>query len=151
MKIRHFNFKDTLSPDNLTLVAEFLCTELEQFGDSQEAITKAMNYAMRDPATGRGGLVTTMHEDEKIIGAVVINHTGMEDYIPENILVYIAIHRSCRGQGLGRLLLSSVLGKIEGDVALHVEPSNPAIHLYKKMGFSTKYVEMRLFKSRGIE
>jgi hypothetical protein len=32
----------------------------------------------------------------------------------------------------------------KGDIALHVEPNNPAIFLYNKMGFENKYSEMRL-------
>ena len=34
----------------------------------------------------------------------------------------------------------------DGDIALHVEPDNPARFLYEKMGFTSKYVEMRLHK-----
>ncbi|HAB28956.1 MAG TPA: GNAT family N-acetyltransferase, partial [Xanthomarina gelatinilytica] len=34
----------------------------------------------------------------------------------------------------------------EGDVALHVEPNNPAIKLYESLGFTNKYLEMRLKK-----
>jgi len=34
----------------------------------------------------------------------------------------------------------------KGSIALHVEPDNPARFLYEKVGFSTKYIEMRLKK-----
>jgi [ribosomal protein S18]-alanine N-acetyltransferase len=32
-------------------------------------------------------------DNEQITGAVIINKTGMAGYIPENILVYIAVHK----------------------------------------------------------
>ena len=83
-------------------------------------------------------------EDGKIIGAVVMNKTGMEGYIPENILVYIAVHEEARGKGVGKKLMKAATERAEGAVALHVEPENPAVHLYKKMGFTNKYLEMRL-------
>ena len=34
----------------------------------------------------------------------------------------------------------------EGAIALHVEPNNPAKGLYEKLGFTNKYLEMRLQK-----
>jgi ribosomal protein S18 acetylase RimI-like enzyme len=34
----------------------------------------------------------------------------------------------------------------DGDIALHVEPDNPARILYEKLGFTNKYLEMRLKK-----
>ncbi len=34
----------------------------------------------------------------------------------------------------------------KGDIALHVEPNNPAKFLYEKLGFTNKYLEMRYQK-----
>ena len=34
----------------------------------------------------------------------------------------------------------------EGNIALHVEPDNPAKFLYEKIGFVNKYLEMRYIK-----
>ena len=68
----------------------------------------------------------------------------MGGYIPENILVYIAVRGDLRGKGLGKKLMKAVLDEIEGDVALHVEANNPAKHLYESLGFTNPYLEMRL-------
>jgi len=76
----------------------------------------------------------------------VMNKTGMKGYIPENILVYIATHRDYRGQGIGKLMLEESVNEADGNIALHVEPDNPALHLYKRTGFTSKYLEMRLQK-----
>jgi ribosomal protein S18 acetylase RimI-like enzyme len=84
-----------------------------------------------------------MKDADRTIGAVVINKTGMDGYIPGNILVYIAIHRDYRGKGLGKELMKKALSEASGDVALHVEPDNPAKKLYEKFGFTNKYLEMR--------
>jgi ribosomal protein S18 acetylase RimI-like enzyme len=35
---------------------------------------------------------------------------------------------------------------LRGNIALHVEPDNPAKILYEKLGFTNKYLEMRLIK-----
>ncbi|HNR54357.1 MAG TPA: GNAT family N-acetyltransferase, partial [Flavobacteriales bacterium] len=66
--------------------------------------------------------------------------------IPENILVYIAVDRSSRGKGVGRRLMQAALDKARGSIALHVEPDNPARKLYEALGFTNKYLEMRLHR-----
>jgi ribosomal protein S18 acetylase RimI-like enzyme len=81
-----------------------------------------------------------------MVGVVVINETGMRRYIPENILVYIAVDGKFRGKGYGQDLMRAALQQAEGNVALHVEPHNPAKHLYEKLGFTNKYLEMRYEK-----
>jgi ribosomal protein S18 acetylase RimI-like enzyme len=92
----------------------------------------------------KGGAITLGIENEQIIGAVVINETGMKDYIPENILVYIAVHENQRGKGMGSKLMNKAIENAEGSIALHVEPDNPAKKLYERLGFTNKYLEMRL-------
>ena len=123
-------------------LASFLHEHLEEYGDEKSAIQKAIDYVFQS-----GGRVVIARDDDQIMGAVVINATGMSDYIPENILVYIAIHRDFRGKGLGKSLMKEALNDLVGDVALHVEANNPAIHLYKSLGFTNPYLEMRLKRS----
>ena len=90
---------------------------------------------------------TGLQEKENdISGVVVVNQTGMKDYIPENILVYIATHKNFRGKGIGKGLMQKTIDVAEGNIALHVEPENPARFLYEKVGFSSKYIEMRYKK-----
>ena len=86
------------------------------------------------------------HEGPQILGATIVNETGMQGYIPENILVYIAVDNKQRGKGVGKALMQKALGVSRGDIALHVEPDNPARHLYEKIGFTNKYLEMRYKK-----
>jgi len=78
-----------------------------------------------------------------LVGASVVNHTGMGGYIPSEQLVYIAVHENNRGQGLGKKILRYTLDHCQGDMALHVEYDNPATYLYKSLGFVNKYAEMR--------
>ncbi len=121
---------------------DFLYHHLEQYGDARSAIEKAIDYSLEN-YTSFGGFVLTATRNKELAGVVVINRTGMNDYIPENILVYIAIHRDFRGKGLGKELMEKSLAEAAGDVALHVEPDNPAKKLYEKFGFTNKYLEMR--------
>jgi ribosomal-protein-alanine N-acetyltransferase len=126
-------------------IVNFLHKHLEQYGDKKEDIEKAIDFSVKKFASF-GGFTMLLTENEKIIGATVINKTGMGGYIPENILVYIATHKDYRGKGLGKKLMKKAIEYTTGDIALHVEADNPAKHLYEKMGFTNPYLEMRLKK-----
>ena len=84
------------------------------------------------------------YDGGEIGGAVIVNETGMSEYIPENILVYIAVDKVHRGKGVGKELMQTAMNRAKGSIALHVEPDNPAKFLYEKLGFTNKYLEMRL-------
>jgi GNAT superfamily N-acetyltransferase len=124
-------------------IASFLEHHLDQFGDKKEDILKCLAYAF-DPK--RGGFVVLGVENDTILGAVIVNETGMGGYIPENILVYIAVDREQRGRGLGKGLMKATMDRAKGAIALHVEPDNPARKLYEALGFTNKYLEMRLHR-----
>lgn len=129
-------------------IVDFLFNHLDQFGDKKEDIMKAIDFSVKDSASF-GGFTLMARDGENVVGAVVVNQTGMQGYIPENILVYIAVHRDLRGQGIGKILMTEAINLAKGDIALHVEPDNPARHLYQKLGFDNKYLEMRLKKAEA--
>lgn len=126
-------------------VVNFLYKSLEQYGDEKTDINKAIDFALNKNGTTAGNVLVAYGNDS-IAGAVVLNETGMGGYIPENILVYIATDPDQRGKGIGMKLMQEAINTTKGDIALHVEPDNPAKRLYEKLGFTNKYLEMRLKK-----
>jgi len=126
-------------------IVNFLFENLEEYGDPKTDIEKAIDYSFKE-FTSFGGFVLCLYSDSQIKGAVVINCTGMGGYIPENILVYVAIDKKHRGEGLGKKIMKQTVEHTDGDIALHVEANNPAKFLYELMGFTTPYLEMRLKK-----
>jgi len=139
------NDKDGSNKFSREEIADFLYNHLDQYGDTKSAILACIAYAFGD-APGQDGFILIAHEEDEILGVVIINKTNMSGYIPENILVYIAVHQKTRGQGVGKELMQRVIEETDGDIALHVEPDNPAKFLYEKFGFTNKYLEMRLKK-----
>jgi len=146
MEFRKYEYKieEDYYSDKLE-ISNFLFTHLEKYGDKLESIEMAMDYAVSEKK-GNGGFILVGYEDDTIVGAVVINETGMGGYIPENILVYIAVHSNYRGKGYGKKLIEKAIAESEGDIALHVEADNPAKRLYEKIGFTNPYLEMRFKK-----
>jgi len=126
-------------------VVDFLFKHLEKYGDPKPHIQMAIDYACSGHK-GKGGFVVIGRLKNEIVGAIVINQTGMSGYIPENILVYIAVDGAVRGMGIGKQLMEKAIAMAKGDIALHVEPDNPAKKLYERLGFTNKYLEMRFKK-----
>jgi GNAT superfamily N-acetyltransferase len=124
---------------------DFLYTHLDQFGDPKEAINKCIDYALGKDGKP-GGFLLAAYYEEKLVGTLIINNTGMSGYIPEHILVYVAVDAAYRGKGFGKQIVERAIADCTGDVKLHVEYENPAKRLYERIGFSTKYAEMRFRK-----
>ena len=143
-----FTFEDeaersAFRQDRLDDVARFLFEHLGRYGDPLEQIQRCLRRASGSAPTD-GGTVTLAEDGGEIVGAVVTNDTHMAQYTPENLLVYIATHEGHRGRGIGTALMERALASVDGSVALHVEHDNPAAALYRKLGFTSKYLEMRL-------
>lgn len=145
IEIKEFNKNNQLSTSEKQQIISFLFKGLEQYGDPESSIEKAIDYAL-GKNDSIGGHVLTASLENELVGAVVINKTGMDEYIPANILVYIATEQAHRGKGIGKALMQKAIDITVGDIALHVEPENPARKLYEKLGFTNKYLEMRLVK-----
>lgn len=138
-----FDAKKPVTPEQKTQIVDFLFDNLEKYGDPKPGIARAIDYAT-EVFPSFGGRVFALYHDDELRGACVVNRTGMGGYVPDNLLVYIATHKNHRGEGLGKRLMETVLEATSGDIALHVEPNNPAKKLYEKYGFENPYLEMRL-------
>lgn len=141
-------YTSTLKPDadEKQEIVDFLYNHLGQYGDPKEHIMSCLEFATMENPAAFGGFVLVIKENDDILGVTIVNKTGMSGYIPENILVYIAVHEKTRGKGVGKALMEKAIALAEGDIALHVESDNPAKRLYERLGFSNKYLEMRLKK-----
>lgn len=147
IKINTYSEKNIASDEIRNEIVNFLFESLEQYGDPKNDIEKCIDYAFGKNEKPGGMVLTAIDsETQEMAGAVIINKTGMDGYIPENILVYIATDKNRRGQGVGKQLMQTAVDLSDGDMALHCEPDNPARFLYEKLGFTSKYLEMRLKK-----
>jgi ribosomal-protein-alanine N-acetyltransferase len=133
------DFPDWLSQDEL---AAFLHESLKPYEDTPPDIRKGLNYALSEKP-GEGGFVLAGRVDGRLAASLVMLKTGMSGYIPENILLFVAVSPDSRGKGLGRQIIERAITECEGSVKLHVEYDNPAKRLYERIGFTSKYAEMR--------
>jgi len=121
----------------------FLFKHMGRFGDPLPDIQKCLDYAF-SAEKSEGGFALAAFYEGKLVGALVMNKTGMSGYIPDYVLVYVAVHESFRGKGFGRQIIEKSFTQCDGAVKLHVEYDNPAKRLYERIGFKNKYADMRI-------
>jgi GNAT superfamily N-acetyltransferase len=142
LKIQKINNNNDFKTVDREEFINFLFTHLDQFGDPKEDINRCLNYAFSNEKSEGGFALAALYED-KLVGALIMNKTGMSGYIPDWILVYIAVDASYRGKGFSKQIIEEVYKHCDGDIKLHVEFDNPAKRLYERMGFESKYIDMR--------
>ena len=145
MAIKTFDAFSRLSINDINRITNFLFQYSGRFKDTKSAIKKSILYAAKE-IPGLGGYVFVKEEKNEILGAIVVNRTGMNEYIPENILVYIAVKEGERGKGIGKELIKHTKRYCKGDIAIHININNPAIKLFEKQGFKSRNIEMRLVR-----
>ena len=142
LEIKRIDSEKDFAPMTADQFVDFMFTHLGRFGDPKEDIRKCLRYAFSDEKSEGGFALAAFHEGE-LVGGLIMNRTGMANYIPDWVLVYVAVDASYRGQGFGRQIIEEAFTHCDGDVKLHVEYDNPAKRLYERIGFTNKYAEMR--------
>jgi ribosomal protein S18 acetylase RimI-like enzyme len=127
------------------LVAAGFHEKMKPYHDTLEDVNRALDYVFVE-GKGQGGFLVTATREKELLGALLMLRTGMGGYIPANILLFVWVDPVLRGRGIGRRIVEQALAEADGDVKLHVEYENPAKRLYERLGFSTKYAEMRYKK-----
>lgn len=133
------DFPDWLDIDEL---ATFLHAEMQPYHDSPKDIRRGLSGALSG-APAHGGFILLASRTRQLVGALVMLATGMSGYAPGHMLLFVAVRRNSRGGGVGRRLIERALSLTAGNVKLHVEYENPARRLYERLGFVSKYAEMR--------
>ncbi|MDD7887039.1 GNAT family N-acetyltransferase [Flavivirga sp. 57AJ16] len=143
MTIKTFDAFSRLSIIDINRITNFLYEHSGEFRDTKTAIRKAVMYAAKE-LPGLGGYVFVMENKNEILGTVVVNRTGMNEYLSENILVYLAVKQNFRKNGIAKKLIDHTIRYCKGDIAIHINKQDPVIKLFEKLGFKARNIEMRL-------
>ncbi len=136
------DFPSWVSVDSLSV---FIYENIKPYEDTLEDTKRAVLKAIA-PDEAKGAFVLLAEKDQNPLGALIMLRTQMKGYIPENLLLMVCVAPDARGSGVGGKLIRKGIELADGDVKLHVEYDNPAKQIYEKIGFTTKYAEMRYLK-----
>lgn len=123
-------------------LSQFFHESLKPYEDKLADIRRALSHVLESKPSS-GGFVALATDDDDLLGSAVIHYTPWSGYVPENLLLFVAVDPDHRRKGLGRALIERALANCDGDVKLHVDYDNPAKELYERLGFTSKHAEMR--------
>lgn len=138
-----YNSKEIPPYTNFDDLISFLHHKMKPYNDAIEDVKNGVEFALANEPY-RNGFIAFAGYEERLIGTLVMLQTGMSGFIPGNILLFVAVDPTLRGKGIGKILIEEAKKRCQGPIKLHVETENPARRLYERMGFTSKYVEMRL-------
>lgn len=143
VRIQRVNAIEELPPTvSREALGGFLHESLKPYEDPLPIVLDGIDYALAGEMCG-GGFVLLARDDDRLLGALVMLDTHMRGYVPENLLLFVAVSPESRGRGIGGALVRRAIEECDGDVKLHVEHDNPARRLYERCGFVSKYADMR--------
>lgn len=145
MTIEIFDAFNRMSFLNINRITKFLHEHLEDCKEPKNAIYKSLLYAAKE-IPSLGGYAFVMKKNDEIIGAAVINKTGMSQYQSENLMTYLAVHKNYRNQGYATQLINKAVNYCNGNITLNIKKENNAIKLFEKNGFESMKIEMTLRK-----
>jgi|SRR5690606_11622110 len=143
MRITTYDAYTRLSPMDVARLARFIHAHQDAPHTTKRAIGKAIEYSAKE-IPGLGGYVFVLQEKEEILGLMVVNKTGMGDYIPENFIAFLTIHREHLEAGFEQALMDYALQYCKGDIAIHIKTLGRNMEFLQRNGFELTHMEMRL-------
>lgn len=130
------DFVTTLEKES---IIQFLMSNLDQYSDSHENVSRSIEYAL-SKFPHQGGFVLLARWNGQVIGASVVNRTNFEGYFAENILVYLAVAKFERGKGIAKELLKQTKLFAKGDILFRMKSGGNA-DLCRASGFEESAIE----------
>eukprot|EP01028_Stygiella_incarcerata_P004805 TRINITY_DN2085_c0_g1_i2.p2 TRINITY_DN2085_c0_g1~~TRINITY_DN2085_c0_g1_i2.p2 ORF type:complete len:155 (+),score=29.35 TRINITY_DN2085_c0_g1_i2:106-570(+) len=130
-------------------LVNWLFTNMVPYNDTEQDIQNCLDYVFKRNGEP-GGFIWLASVEGKLSGALVCLHQSFKGFIPGNIIVFVCVDPELRGKKIGGTLMGKAVEETEGDLCLHVEYDNPAKRLYERVGFSTKYAEMRFDRTKFL-
>ena len=136
---------------NQQIFTELNIAWLEKFFEVEPIDQKVLS----DPEThiiNKGGFIFFIAKDYQIVGTVALIKTDENTFE----LSKMAVNESCQGQGIGKKLMQhcfefAIRNQIKNIILYSNTALEPAIHLYRKMGFTEVPVNQNLYKRANIK
>ncbi len=135
MLIRTYDAFSKPTPRQINRLADFLNGNLPDFTGERESIRKSLQYAIKEKA-GLGGYIFVLESEDLVIGAMVLNRTGMENLLGTYLLAYIAIAENYRNQGHGTSLIEYARSYCKGSISVHLRPEGAFLPFFERLGFA---------------
>ena len=100
----------------------FICDYQEDTSLEKSIITHLVDYALKE-ISSFGGFVVTEEKQEEILGIMVVNNTGIEGYMPNNLIVLGTFLPNIGKEGSKKRILQKNMHITRGEAALLIKKS----------------------------
>lgn len=136
-------FSGMSSGEKMALV-NFLRTNNED--QDASSILDAVDYALKNKPSF-GGYIFTCWENSRLIAAVLVNKTGMSGPTPSCQMIYACLDSQFSNEPeILQRLVKKAVQQAKGEIGLRLRPDNPALSIFRSLGFQEEYVDLRFGK-----
>ncbi len=134
MLIRTFDAFSKPTSRQINRLADFMDRQLPYYSNEADPIRKSLQYAIKEKA-GLGGYIFVLENQDAVIGALVLNRTGMDYLLGTYLLAYIAVREDYRNAGHGTSLVEYARSYCKGSISVHLRPEEEAHPFFERLGF----------------
>jgi len=114
----------------------FICDYQENTSLNKSIITHLIDYTLKE-IFSFGGFVVTEETDNELLGVMVVNNTGMEGYMPNNLIVASAFLPNIGKEGSKKRILQKIMHITRGDATLLVKNAHQQKSTSNNFGLKT--------------
>lgn len=103
---------------------------------NRSLITHLIDYALKE-ISSFGGFVVTEETEGELLGVMVVNNTGMEGYMPNNLIVASAFLPNTGKEGSRKRILQKIMHITRGDATLLIKNAHQQEAISNSLGLKT--------------
>jgi len=126
-------------------IVGFLSQYSEATWLDKSAINQAVDYAIKE-IPSFGGFIVTAEENHQIIAALIVNKTGMQGYMPQNIAVLNAVLPAYKNSTIIKDIKAKAMVLTRGDIAMVVNNKGVKDMEFQNMAVEAKYKQLPLLR-----
>jgi len=131
-------------------LVDFLCAVNDMPVTEKERVVQSVDYALKETVSF-GGFIVTLEKENKYVGAVVVNKSGMGGFLPDNLVVLSGVAPIEAQEEIIALLLKEADMYAMGNIAIvsQVEQTNE-VRLLSLKNSQVKYLNDSTLRERVL-
>ncbi len=147
-KITRYDAFTSMNFSKKTSLIDFLCRVNDLSEVERSSVTKAVDYALKETVSF-GGFILTLEKQDKILGAIVVNKSGMGGFLPEYLIVINGVVPIECQEEIIALLFREANTLTKGDIAIvNKSAKSSEVHLISLENSNVKYMNDSTLRER---
>jgi len=148
--ISKYDAFSTMNYFKKSALADFLCAVNDIPVSQRERVVQSIDYALKETISF-GGFIVTLEKENKFVGAVVVNKSGMGGFLPDNLVVLSGVAPIATQEEIIALLLKEADMYALGNIAIvnQIDETNE-VQLLSLKNSQVKYLNDSTLRERVL-